>query len=79
MSKADYERLIAELRAAGAEEPPGRRFHAGYGDDEVRMFEVWDSAEDFHAHRDDLFEALRCVGLDGGTVELHALHSPRPD
>jgi quinol monooxygenase YgiN len=79
MSKADYERLIAELKASGADQPQGRLVHAAYGDDEVRMFELWESAEHFNAHRDDLFAALESVGLVSGSVELHALHSPRPD
>jgi quinol monooxygenase YgiN len=79
MSKEDYVRLIAELRASGLDEPKGRLSHIAYGDDEVRMFETWESAEHFAAHRDDLFEALQSVGLNAGSVELHALHSPRPD
>lgn len=79
MSKPDYERLIAELEASGAADPPGRLFAAAYGDDEVRMFELWDSKEYFEAHRDDLFEAIRSVGLEAGSVEFHALHSPLPD
>jgi quinol monooxygenase YgiN len=79
MSKEDYIRLIAELKALGMNEPKGRLSHMAYGDDEVRMFETWESAEHFVAHRDDLFEALQGVGLDAGSVEMHALHSPRPD
>jgi quinol monooxygenase YgiN len=79
MSKPAYERLIAELEASGAADPPGRLFSAAYGDDEVRLFELWDSKEHFEVHRDDLFEAIRSVGLEAGSVELHALHSPPPD
>jgi quinol monooxygenase YgiN len=79
MSKEDYERLIAQLKAWGADQPAGRLFDAAYGDDEVRLFELWESAEHFNAHRDDLFAALESVGLESGSVELHALHSPRPD
>jgi quinol monooxygenase YgiN len=79
MSKEDYTRLIAELKASGVDEPTGRLSHMAYGDDEVRMFETWESAEHFAAHRDDLFAALQSVGLGAGCVEVHALHSPRPD
>ncbi len=79
MSKADYERLIAELEASGVHEPEGRLFHAGYGDEDLQMFEVWESKGQFDAHREHLFAALESVGLASGCVEIYALHSPRPD
>jgi quinol monooxygenase YgiN len=79
MSKEDYHRAIAELEASGAGEPDGRLSHAAYGDDEVHMFEVWESPEHFDANREPLFSALRKVGLAAGSVEVHALQSARPD
>ena len=80
MSKQDYERVIAELKASGGEEPEGRRFHAAYGDENnLRLFEVWDSQEQFEAHRGDLFVTLQGVGLGGGDVTIHPLHSELPD
>jgi hypothetical protein len=79
MSKEDYDRMVAELEASGAGEPDGRLSHAAYGDDEVHMFEVWESPEHFDAYREPLIAALQSVGLDAGSVEVHALHSPRPD
>ncbi len=79
MSRDDYDRVIKELEASGSSDPPGRVFHAGYGNDEVQMFEVWESPEHFEAHRDSLFAALQCAGVDGGSVDIHALHSELPD
>jgi len=78
MSRDDYNRVIAELEAAGAGEPEGRQFHAAYGEDEVHMFEVWDSPEQFDAHSDRLFAVIQGAGV-AGTVNVHPLHSPRPD
>ena len=75
MSRADYERMITELEDSGLCEPEGRSFHAAYGDDQVHMFEVWDSPEQFDAHRERLFATLQGAGLDAGTVEIHPLHS----
>ena len=75
MSKAEYERVIKELEDSGVGELEGRTFHAAYGGDQVCMFEVWDSAEQFDAHRGRLFETLQGAGLDAGTVEIHPLHS----
>ena len=79
MSKEDYDRVIADLEASGAGEPEGRSFHAAYGDDEVHMFEVWDSAEQFEAHRDKVFASLQASTVGPASIEIHELHSPRPD
>jgi quinol monooxygenase YgiN len=79
MSRDEYERVIKDLEDSGVREPKGRSFHAAYGDDRVCMFEVWDSSEDFDAHRDQLFATLQGAGLDAGTVEIHPLHSRHPD
>jgi hypothetical protein len=74
VTKEDYERVIAEL---GGSELEGRRFHAAYGDDELQIFEVWDSPEQFHVYTDSLFVQLQDVGCGGGNVEIHPLHSGR--
>lgn len=84
MSKADYDRVIAELEASGASEPEGRLFHAAYGDDdddddEVHIFEVWESPEQFEAHRDKTFATLQASTVGATVIEIHQLHSPRPD
>jgi quinol monooxygenase YgiN len=79
MTRADYERVIGDLEASGAGEPEGRRFHAAYGDDEVYMFEVWDSQEQFEAHRETLFASLQASGFDAGAVSVSPLHSERHD
>jgi quinol monooxygenase YgiN len=79
MTKADYERTIAQLEASGMGEPEGRLFHAAYGDDEVQMFEVWESPEHFEAHREQMFATLQATTLGPTSVEIHDLHSARPD
>ena len=47
--------------------------------DEVHMFEVWDSPDQFDAHSDRLFAVIQGAGVDAGTVNVHPLHSPHPD
>jgi quinol monooxygenase YgiN len=79
MSRDEYNTVIKDLEDAGCGEPEGRSFHAAYGDDQVRMFEVWDSEEHFDRHRDQLLATLQGAGLDAGTVEVHPLHSDHPD
>lgn len=75
MSKEDYGRVIDELEASGLSEPQGRLYHAAYGEDQVHMFEIWRSEEDFEAHRDRMFAVLQGAGVDSGTVDVHPLHS----
>jgi hypothetical protein len=43
MTRDDYERVMRQLEETGSGEPDGRVFHASYGEDEVHMFDVWDS------------------------------------
>jgi hypothetical protein len=78
MSKDDYHRVIADLEAAGCGEPEGRIYHAAYGDDQVQMFEVWESPDQFAAHQDRLVGALQSAGVDAGIVDVHPVHS-HPD
>ena len=59
MSKDDYARVMGELQATGDGEPDGRIHHTAYGDDEVHMFEVWDSPEQFQAHQDKRFALIQ--------------------
>lgn len=75
MSHADYQRVISDLRESGAGEPEGRSFHAAYGDDEVHMFEVWDSKEQFDEHSEKLFSTLQACQIDAGTIDMYPVHS----
>jgi quinol monooxygenase YgiN len=78
MSKEDYEQVVDDLEASGLSEPQGRLYHAAYGEDEVHMFEIWESQEDFEAHHDKMVDVLQGAGLGGGTVDVHPLHSEPP-
>ena len=79
MSKEDYDKAIAELAASGAAEPEGRLFHAAYGDEDVQLFEVWESPEQFEAHREQTLATLQGSTLGAASFEIHELHSTRPD
>ena len=78
MSHDDYERLRRELATQGADEPAGRISHTAYGNDEVELFEVWESKEHFDAHHDRVTAILQGAGLDAGSVDFSPVHS-HPD
>ena len=79
MSKDSYERLIGDLHASGV--PDGRLYHAAYGDDGVEIFEVWESQEQFDAHRDRMMALMQGAGIDAGVgrIRVEQLHSTHPD
>jgi hypothetical protein len=79
LSRGDYEQLIQDLKASGADNPKGRVSHTAYGEDNVQMLEVWESHEDFEANGDRLFAVMQGAGLDAGTVNVHPVHSELPD
>jgi quinol monooxygenase YgiN len=79
MTREDYEKVIGELEASGCGEPQGRILHAAYGDDEIRIFELWNSKEEFQEHRNRLMTCLEDAGVNSGPIEIHSVHSPHPD
>ena len=80
MSKDEYKQVIEDLEKQGLREPEGRLSHAAYGDDDdVKMFEVWRSQEEFDAHSDKLFATLQGAGVDVDHIDVHRVHSDHPD
>jgi len=75
MTKEEYERVRKELEANGGGDPDGRLYHAAYGDDNVEVFEVWESKQQF----DDHFHGLFANTYEGVTARVDPVHSPRPD
>jgi hypothetical protein len=75
MTRDDYEKVMRQLEETGSAEPDGRVFHASYGEDEVHMFDVWESHEAFRPYHDDLMAVLQGAGIDGGIVQIEPLHN----
>jgi hypothetical protein len=75
MSRAEYEKAIKDLEAAGAANPEGRTTHVSYGDEnEVHVFETWNSREEFERYHQNRMAVLQASGLDAGIVEVSDLH-----
>jgi hypothetical protein len=76
MSVEQYDRVVSQLEASGAGVPPGRRFHACFGpDDQLMMFDVWDSAEEFHAFRAILMPILANAHIEMPPAEPLEIHN----
>jgi hypothetical protein len=80
MSHEDRQKVLGDFLDPDTADPDGRQYHAAYGDgDELRMFEVWDSEDQFSAHYEDQFGRMLAATY-GITYEVHPLHGERrPD
>jgi hypothetical protein len=59
-----YETVIKRLEAAGAGAPKGRTFHVALeSDGEIRVFDIWESQEDFDAFGPTLMPILTELGV----------------
>jgi hypothetical protein len=76
MSHEDRQQVLRDYFGPEADDPEGRLYHATYGeDDDLRMFEVWDSEDRVHDHFGRMLAATY-----GITYEVHPLHGERrPD
>lgn len=75
MTAEQYDRVIKQLDASGAGEPPGRRFHACVGQgDHLMMFDVWDSVEEFEAFGGTLLPILAKERIELAPAEPLQVH-----
>ena len=76
MSAAQYDDVIKRLDAAGQGKPKGRTHHSAFGsDDQVMVYDVWDSQEDFDAFGQTLMPILAELGLDPGQPDVMPVHN----
>lgn len=75
MNAAKYDECIRLLEQAGAGAPQGRLYHACYGsNDQLRVFDVWDSKESFERFGQTLMPILQQIGLDPGQPSISEIH-----
>jgi len=74
-----YDEAIEQLTAAGAGwgEVPGRTFHCAMktDDGQIKVFDVWDSMEDFEKFGETLMPILSGLGADPGQPMVMAVHN----
>ncbi len=75
MTAEQYDRVIEQLEASGAGDPPGRRFHACFGPDHhLTMFDVWDSVDEFQAFAVKLMPILANEQIETASAEPLVIH-----
>ena len=73
-----YDEAIEQLTAAGAAwgEVPGRTFHCAMeADGEIKVFDVWESMEEFEKFGEKLMPILVGLGADPGQPMVMAVHN----
>lgn len=66
-----YDEVIGRLEAEGNWPPEGLEYHCCFlADGNVRVSEIWDSPEHFHAFGERLMPVLADAGIDAGQPEI---------
>ena len=76
MSAAQYDDVIKRLAAAGQGTPKGRTHHSAFGTpDQLMVFDVWTSQEEFDEFGQTLMPILAEVGVDPGQPVVMPVHN----
>jgi len=79
MTADKYEQCLQALRKAGAGHPPGRTYHASFGEkDNLMVFDVWTSQAAFDKFGKTLMPILQQLGLDAkpSVMPMHKVIVP---
>jgi len=75
MNVQEYEDILRRLEQAGAGAPKGRLYHSSFGDpNQLMVFDVFDSRENFDAFGQVLMPILAQVGIDPGQPDIMPIH-----
>ena len=76
MSPAQYDAVISKLEDAGAGAPDGRAYHCAFaaGENNLHVFDVWNSEEQFAAFGETLMPILASEGVEAGQPDVSPIH-----
>ena len=76
MTAEQYDECIERLEKAGAGSPEGRLYHVCFGEkNNIRVSDIWDSAEAFERFGQTLRPILQELGVDAGEPEILEVHN----
>jgi hypothetical protein len=71
-----YDEVVARLEKVGASAPPGRLCHVALeASGRIQVFEVWETAEAFHAFGATLVPILAELGIDPGQPQAQPVRN----
>ncbi len=76
MSAEQYDEVTKRLEAADAGAPAGRVYHVCFGpSDKLRVFDLWDSEDNFDAFSRTLQPILDELGINSAEPEVFDVHN----
>ena len=76
MSAEQYDEATKRLEDADAGTPAGRVYHVCFGPcDKLRVFDLWDSEENFDAFSRTLLPILEELGINSGEPDVLDVHN----
>ena len=76
MTASQYDDVIRRLEAAGVGRPKGRLHHSCFGpDDNLMVYDVWDSQESLDAFAQTLMPIIQEVGVKAGQPDVLPIHN----
>jgi hypothetical protein len=76
LTTEQYDRAITELTALAADRPAGRSHHSCFGpDDDLMVYEVWESQQAFEEYGKVLMPVLTRIGIDPGAPDVTPVHN----
>ena len=79
MTTSQYDEATKRLEAAGQGAPPGRLHHSCFGpEDQLMVYDVWDSQESFEEFGRTLMPILGQIGIDVGEPQVMPIHNMLP-
>jgi hypothetical protein len=71
-----YDKTLKDLEEAGAGSPAGRLYHFALEiENNIHVFDVWDSEESFEAFGPTLLPILAAEGVDPGAPLVSPIHN----
>ena len=76
LTAKQYDHANTELAALAADRPAGRSHHSCFGpDDDLMVYEVWESQQAFEEYGKVLIPVLTRIGIDPGAPDVMPVHN----
>ncbi|HEY7260882.1 MAG TPA: hypothetical protein VH589_05280 [Trebonia sp.] len=75
MNDGQYQQIVRLIAEAGQAEPPGRMYHACFGEgNQLQVFDVWRSKPEWEDFGKFVEQASQQVGVQMGSITVEPVH-----